>query len=424
MTSCPRCGAPLAENTAYCWMCGLPLHDSAAPLTAVQPPKPKRRRALRILLGIVSALGILCVVALVVASLWDPVALPLSIVAAAVPALFYGWLVLSLDKYESEPRRTIVYAFGWGAVGAILFSVIAELIFGGVAIATFGEEDADFLTIAVGAPVIEEFFKGIALLVLLRYVRQEFDNVLDGLVYGALIGLGFAMTENILYFGQAYFDDGARGLGELFIVRAVVNGLGHALYTGTTGAAIGWSRSRYRQGWGRIVVPIAGYGLAVLQHALWNGGLFVIDDLQGGDATIWSVVLIEAPLFTLPAAIVLYLIARTSSQRELQILRDQLAPEVEYGVLTHEEYRTLTSGPLRREATRAARQRGGRPLQKTLQRFYQTAAELAFRKYHLSRGELPKPGQQAPEDVYRAELARLRQELAAAGLAVAGTLPN
>jgi RsiW-degrading membrane proteinase PrsW (M82 family) len=397
-------------------MCGLPLHDSAQPLMAMQPPKPKRRRALKILLGIVSALGILCVVALVVASVWDPVALPLSVVAAAIPAFFYSWLVLSLDKYEAEPRRTVIYAFVWGAVGAILFSVIAELIFGGVAMATVGEEGADFLTVAVGAPVIEEFFKGIALFALLWFARQEFDNVLDGLVYGALIGLGFAMTENILYFGAAYFDDGARGLGELFIVRAVINGLGHALYTGTTGAAIGWSRSRYRQGWGRIVVPIIGYGLAVLQHALWNGGLFVIDDVLGGDATIWSVVLIEAPLFTLPAAIVLYLIARTSSQRELQILRDQLAPEVEYGVLTHEEYRTLTDGELRRAAKQTAKERGGKPLQKTVQDFFQTSAELAFRKYHLSRGELPKPGQQAPEDVYRAELARLRQELAASGI--------
>jgi protease PrsW len=420
MTNCPRCGAPLAENTAYCWMCGLPLDDSADPLTAPLPPQPKRRRALRILLGIVSALGICCVVALVAASVWDPVALPLSVVAAAVPALFYGWLVLSLDKYEAEPRRTVIYAFGWGAVGAILFSIIAELIFGGVVIATFGEDAADFLTIAVGAPLIEEFFKGIALLALLRYARQEFDNVLDGLVYGALIGLGFAMTENILYFGQAYFEDGTRGLGELFIVRAVINGLGHALYTGTIGAAIGWSRSRYRQGWGRIVVPVVGYVLGVLQHALWNGGLFVIDDLMDGEATIWSVALIEGPLFTLPAAIVLYLIARTSSQRELQILHDQLAPEVEYGVLTHEEFRTLTTGSLRREATRAAKQRGGRPLQKTLKLFFQTAAELAFRKYHLSRGERPKPGQQAPEDVYRAELARLRRELAAAGIAGIG----
>jgi RsiW-degrading membrane proteinase PrsW (M82 family) len=398
-------------------MCGLPLRPEAGTVAAVPRPKRKRRLALKIVLGIVVFVAVACVVFLVAASVWDPVALPLSVGAAVVPALFYSWIVLSLDKYEKEPRRAIIAAFAWGAVGAVLFSLIAEIIFDQILITSVGEDGASFLSIAIGAPFIEEFFKGIALLVLLWFFRREFDNVLDGLVYGALIGLGFAMTENILYFGQAYFDDGARGLGQLFIVRAVIDGFGHAQYTGTTGAALGWARSRYHRGMGRIVVPFLGFGLAVFQHFLWNTGLIVIAGIQGGDASIWSVVLIEAPLFTFPSLLVLYLIARTSSRRELQILRDQLAPEVHYGVLTPDEYRTLTTEPLRREALRTAKLRGGRPLQQTLQHFFQTAAELAFRKYHLSRGEYPKPGQQAPEDAYRAELAHLREELTAGGIA-------
>ncbi|MEA2527315.1 MAG: protease PrsW, partial [Thermomicrobiales bacterium] len=203
----------MAESADYCWMCGLPLRPDPGAAAAPPPPKPKRRLALKILLGIVVFLAVACVVFLVAASVWDPVALPLSVIAAVVPALFYSWLVLRLDKYEAEPRRAIIGAFAWGAVGAILFSVIAELIFGSLLVGEVGEEGASFLTVAVGAPIIEEFFKGIALLVLLWFFRREFDNVLDGLVYGALIGLGFAMTENILYFGQAYLDDGARGLG-------------------------------------------------------------------------------------------------------------------------------------------------------------------------------------------------------------------
>jgi RsiW-degrading membrane proteinase PrsW (M82 family) len=415
MTTCPRCGAPVSVGAAYCANCGeifAPPGGAVAAVLQSAPRKSKRRRLLKILLGMVSLLGIGCVGFIVAASVWDPVALPLAVIAAVVPAVFYSWVVLSLDKYEQEPRRAIVYAFGWGAVGAILFSIVAELIFGQIVIAAVGEDGATILTIAVGAPVIEEFFKGIALLVLLWFFRQEFDNVLDGLVYGALIGLGFAMTENILYFGQAYLDEGARALGELFIVRAVIDGFGHALYTGTTGAALGWSRSRYQRGIGRIVVPMIGFGLAIFQHFLWNAGLIVIAGIQGDDASIWSVVLIEAPLFVLPALIVLYLIARTASRRELEILRDQLASEVDAGVLTPDEYRTLTTVSLRKQAMREARVRGGRATQETLQRFFQTAAELAFRKYHLSRGEVLKPGQQAPEDVYRAELVWLRGEMA------------
>ena len=85
--------------------------------------------------------------------------------------------------------------------------------------------------------------------------------------------------------------------------------------------------------------------------------------------------------------------------------------------LTPSEYHTLTDPALRRRALADAQRRGGRPLRARQRRFYQVAAELAFRKYHLSRGERPKPGQRAPEDAYRAEIAALRTELAAAGLA-------
>jgi protease PrsW len=317
----------------------------------------------------------------------------------------------------------IALAFGWGAVGAVLFSVVAEVVFDGIVVTAVGKDAGTLLTIGIGAPIIEEFFKGIALLALLWFYREEFDNVLDGLVYGALIGLGFAMTENILYFGQAYLEHGARALAELFVVRAVIDGFGHAAYTGTTGAAVGWARSRYHQGAARFVVPIAGYGLAVFQHFLWNTGLIVIAGIQGEDASIWSVVLIEAPLFAFPALVVLYLIARTAGKRELAILKEQLAPEVDRGVLTEGEYETLTNDALRKQTLAAAKRRGGRPLVEKQRRFFQAAAELAFRKYHLSRGELPKPGQHSPEDDYRAELAHLRGELAAAGLAPGGGSP-
>jgi len=300
----------------------------------------------------------------------------------------------------------------------VLFSALAELVFAGVLSTTVGPDAADFLTVAIGAPVIEEAFKGGALLIILWFFRREFDNVLDGLVYGALIGLGFAMTENIFYFGEAYREDGAAGLGELFVARAVVSGLGHAQYTGTTGAAIGWARSRYGRGVGQYVAPVAGYVLAVLQHFLWNTGAVVIAGLKGEDLSAISLVLLMAPFFILPAVIVLYLVARTASRRELQIMREMLHDEAARGVLTPAEYQVLTTDKLRKAALTEAERRGGKALERRLRRFFQVAADLAFRRYHLRRGELLKPGQQAPDDRYREELAALRAELAAAGLTI------
>ena len=385
---------------------------SVAPLQ----PAPLRRRLATVGVGCVAVLMVACVAFLVVASVPDPVALGLSAIAAIVPAAVYSAVVLRLDRNEAEPRRVLVGAFAWGAVGAVLFSIVAGLLFQVILITAVAEQEATFLSAAVGAPLIEETFKGAALLALLAWFRHELDNVLDGIVYGALVGLGFAMTENILYFGAEYIAEGADGLGRLFVARAVIDGFGHAAYTATTGAGIGWARRQYRRGAWRFVVPLVAWALAVFQHFLWNAGTFVIAGLQGDDATIWSVVLVEAPLFLLPALVVLVVIARVAARRELRVLAEQLAAEVARGVLTPAEHHTLTDAARRRHALAAAQRRGGRPLRARQRRFFQVAAELAFRTYHLSRGERPKPGQRAPEDTYRAEIAALRAELAAAGL--------
>src|SRR2546423_1696685 len=79
---------------------------------------------------------------------------------------------------------------------------------------------------------------------------------LDGIVYGSLVGIGFAMTENVLYFGREYVQDGLVGVGLLFYFRVVLGGLGHALYTGTTGAALGYAREIQHRWLGLLLVPL------------------------------------------------------------------------------------------------------------------------------------------------------------------------
>lgn len=406
---CPSCGANPASQW-YCRTCGAP---QAAVSGSVVPLRV--RRWPRRLAWIGGVIALLLTILLVLASLsFDPAALALSVTASAIPAVLYCYLVLRLDRYEREPLRAVLAAFGWGAVASVLLAIVLELITGEVLLAAIGDADAaSVLSLAIGAPLIEETTKGIALLVLLWFFRRELDNVLDGLVYGAVIGLGFAMTENILYLGTEYVDGGARALGELFIARVVISGFGHAAYTATTGAAVGWTRSRYRRGSMRYFVPVLGWSVAVLLHALWNGSLVLIGGFYGEDASVLRVVLIHAPILTLPPVIVLWLIARTAGRRELDVMKTQLASEVAWGVLTPEEFETVTSNPLRKQALRDARARGGRSSDLQHQ-FFQTAAELAFRKHHLSRGELPAPGQRAPEDVYRSELVQLRGLIAGA----------
>ena len=365
-----------------------------------------------ILTGLVVA-GIGLVLLVTFANVRDPLGFLLSVTAASIPALLYAGLVLRLDRYEIEPMRAVLASFGWGAIGAVLFSVVAEFGFQMALRDRYGVEGSAFVNMAFGAPVIEETFKGLALLALLAVARDELDSVLDGLVYGALIGVGFAMTENVIYFGGAY-QEGFKEFGVIIFARAVLSGLGHPAYTAVTGAAIGWSRGRYGQGLARFVVPVIGWGIAVVLHIAWNGGLALTSYLMGPSRGLVEVVAVQTLIVIVPAVLVLYAIARISSRHELQILRDELRPEIELGTITEEEYRTIVDAGLRRDALAAAASRGGRDLRGTQQAFFQTSAELAFRNHHRRRGDRHTPVHDTRDRSDRQRLLDLRHEPTAA----------
>lgn len=364
-----------------------------------------------------SLLATAIVALLVIASAPDRLGLLLSTVAASVPALVYAAIIVRLDRYEIEPTRALLACIAWGAIGAILLSLIGGYLFQIALVDSLGIPLTSLASVVLGAPLIEESAKGIAILGFLVFARHELDNTLDGLVYGALVGVGFALTENILYFGGAYVEGGLGDLGELFVARSVISGFGHPAYTAVTGAAIGWARGRYGRGFARFAVPILGWLTAVILHALWNGGL-VFTEVQWGDQVgLLQAVAVQAALVIAPAVLVLYAVARLSTRHELQILRERLRDEVDRGALTDAEYAVIIDGDARRRALAAARTRGGRTLHSRQQAFFHTAAELAFRGHHRSRGESLSPRQLAADDVDRQRLMILRDEIAAAELA-------
>jgi RsiW-degrading membrane proteinase PrsW (M82 family) len=358
-----------------------------------------------------AAIGL--VVLIVVAAVPDRVGLLLSVTAASIPALIYATIVLRLDRYESEPLRAVLACFIWGAVGAILFSLAAGLLFQFAIEEALGAQIAEVTSVVIGAPLVEESFKGIAVLAVLILARDEIDSTLDGLVYGALVGVGFAMTENILYFGQTYLEGGLGEFGTLVVSRAVLGGFGHPAYTAITGAAIGWSRGRYGRGIARVVVPILGWALAVTLHVAWNGGLVLTSVMLDEEAGFLKLVAVQTAIVIVPAVLVLYAIARISAWHELRILRDERRAEVERGTLTEAEYVAIVDPEQRRLALASAQARGGRAVRRRQQAFFQTAADLALRNHHRHQGEPSKPRLAEQDDIDRVRLIALRRELAA-----------
>ncbi len=180
--------------------------------------------------------------------------------------LFYSWLLWKLDRYEHEPMKLLVAAFLWGAIPAILLSGILEVIFS-VPIKGW-VISAGMRELALGsflAPVVEESVKGLALLGLYLWAYWEFDDPVDGIVYGGLVGFGFAMVEDFAYISGSSHP--------LFVtmLRTIPFGLNHAFFTGITGAALGFARLKKGKTW-RYLLPIAGLLLAMTFHAVHNLG--------------------------------------------------------------------------------------------------------------------------------------------------------
>lgn len=286
-----------------------------------------------------------------------------AILAAVIPTAIYSLLLWWLDRYEKEPLSLILVAFLWGALPAIGLAVLFELVLEAPLIRSpLGPEVAAWGL----APLVEESIKGLALIGLFLFARYEFDGPLDGIVYGALVGFGFSMTENLLYFLRYAAD-----LGVIFWVRGVFFGLSHAFFTSMTGLALGAVRYE-RDRWLAGLALGGGLALAVLFHALHN---FVVRYQAAGLFLSW--------LIQSGGVIVVLAIAVLAWRNERRWMEQELGDEVSAGVLTTGDYAEVMSSLKRVRGQGAALLTGGWARYRKVRRLHQLATELAFRKSQL-----------------------------------------
>ncbi|MBI4366209.1 MAG: PrsW family intramembrane metalloprotease [Deltaproteobacteria bacterium] len=286
-----------------------------------------------------------------------------SVAFAVVPPFLYAFLIWWCDWYERESPGLVIAAFLWGAFGAAGIGAVCEFLLDIPVQWLFQPSAADFLVITFAAPVIEEMAKG-AILLLLLY-STEFDNLTDGIVYGAIIGLGFSLTENIAYFIDTYLRGGALAwLGNILFRSAFCCAL-HATATAVAGAAIGAAKfSRRRSRW--FLIP-AGFLLAILVHMGWNGFLSLADVF---DSPFLSFVSLAA----LPmVGIALGLLFWWSLRRERAVIRAELAAEVQSGWLP-ERHIALLINLSDRHIAETPPPPADRP------QYLRTLTELAFRR--------------------------------------------
>jgi hypothetical protein len=243
-------------------------------------------------------------------------------------------------------------------------------------------------------------------------LRDEFDNVTDGILYGLLIGAGFAMFENYAYFALSPRGD----LTFLLFGRVVLGWLSHSTFTALLGAALGFARERHHRR-SRWIAPVIGLAAAIGLHTYFDFVAFAANDLARAGTTNASPRLFAAvtlclaygPLFGAQAVLLRILLA--ALRREAAIVRIYLASEVVAGTVTPDEYLLVQDAALRNLAERRVLFAFGPRAYLTVRALHQTATGLAVRKWHVAFGDLPKAGPRQPEDAYRERIARLRRSL-------------
>jgi RsiW-degrading membrane proteinase PrsW (M82 family) len=326
----------------------------------------------------------------------------IGMVCAILPVPVYVMLILWLDRYEAEPLWMLITTFLWGALVSIFVAMIFNTGIQRMAeVATQSAEIGENIGAVISAPVVEESAKALILFILFFWKKDEFDGIVDGIVYAGMVGLGFAMTENILYYGRAV----QRGTGMLtfvVILRGMIAPFSHPLFTSMTGIGLGWSRQS-DNGFIKVTMPVLGLMFAMLLHGTWNGSAA----LGGGWVFLATYFMIMGP-----ALIVTLMVIHFALRREGRIVRQFLYSDCQTGFFEPHEYEKLCTIRGRMGMSWNAFWSHGFSAWRMRRRRNQMASELAFHRSRVARGMGRNPqAAHEREHFYMFTLQQLRLQL-------------
>jgi len=292
----------------------------------------------------------------------------LSLFFGFVPMFVYAFLIYRMDRYEKEPKRLLRNVFLWGALIAAGGAFFINTILGISLYAITGSETAtDFTTSAVIAPFVEESLKGLAVLFVFLLMRNEFDSVLDGIIYAAITALGFAATENAYYiYTYGYLETGIAGIFEMTFIRAIVVGWQHPFYTAFIGIGLAIARGS-RSIIAKFIIPFLGWGAAIFTHAFHNA----LASSNNGVLCIFGTFLDWSGWIAM-LIFIFFLV-----KHERKIMLQNLAEEIQLGSITPEQYQIACS-PVHQSRTRLMAWRGKN--RKAVEHFFDLCGELAHKK--------------------------------------------
>ncbi|MFG1698989.1 PrsW family intramembrane metalloprotease [Nonomuraea sp. NPDC049309] len=358
-----------------------------APLLAQRPSKA-------LLIGLVAS-GLLALIVLaVMLHAGGPVGFGLSALLGLAPLPVLLAAVLSLDRLEPEPKLNLAFAFAWGA-GVAIVAGIALTLAGQELFTRAGYTAATVRDVGsiVLAPVIEEALKGSALLLLLRR-RAEIDGLTDGIVYASMTGLGFATVENVGYYLLAFGEDGPGAAVQLFVMRGLIDPLGHPIYTSMIGLGIAYALTRGTAG--RYAAIPLGYLGAVFLHGLWNGA-----------ASTGSLNVLGGAYLVIMVALIALIVVTVNERRHLIGKMAYYLPTYQAtGLISDADLRMLTTLSTRKAARKWARKAG---LGRAMSDYQHAATELTMLHIRAERKSMDPARFAAERDAYLTAMARSRR---------------
>lgn len=361
-----------------------PHHGQPAPIAPARrqqhlqlPPVPSRVHPLWFLGWIgVGLLALWVIVSFVLPMLsFGTVPFVVATTLALVPFAIVILTAMWIDNWEPEPKRLIVFALAWGALASIGLTMLFLYVFDWLSLAVLqtDPETHDVLATILRAPLLEEACKMVGVFVIILIARNTIDGPIDGLVYGGLIGAGFAFTENIQYFFNYGASEGVGATVGIFFMRGILSPFAHAMFTGVFGLLVGLALRNRRN---VALYALLGYVIGVGMHALWNSSSYV-------NFLVMYIVL-QVPQFVLFVIAIVYL-----RKEKATITHERLSDYARAGWFTPQEVDMLATPRGRRVGMAWARAlRGDRSaLMKT---FVRDATQLAMARERGLSGRDPK----------------------------------
>jgi RsiW-degrading membrane proteinase PrsW (M82 family) len=317
----------------------------------------------------------------------SPYALATAVVLFGAHGVVLYLVVRWLDFPVRRSVLLLVLAVAWGGLVSTSLSLTVETWVGGF-LSLF--EPSPSTAIWLGATLVgitEESAKLLGVLAIVLVAPRLLSRATDGLIYGALVGLGFEEIENVVYAVRAtntsHFGDSVVPVIVQFLLRGLVAGWGlHIVWSALTGAGIAWAYlNRDKSKGTRITVAALAFAVAGLCHMLWDSAL-----------ADWVVAL--GPLFLIAVVVApLALIIAVALRGQGGVAVQRLARCSDPAVATPAELVALSS-PYRRFGARwNGYVRGGFGAARAVGRLHQGQATLAML---LLSGDTTRPAADRP----------------------------